>query len=425
MMDYQFLYKHDFTLDYLFAIDLLLVLFTFIVSYALKRFWDKRFLAQAEEFASATKNKVRQRFIISYRYISYPLYLTILLTIFYIGSTIAQLDTKIILIFTQFSIIWLSLRLITIVSGNRSPKLIVIIIGCILLLDIFNLTEVTIVSLENLSIELGSFKLSALLLVKAIITIIVSLWVISLISRLSRRIVINFKSLNSSSRHIITVIIDAVLYFFLFLILLKLTGFNIATIAVVGSAVGIGIGFGLQKITSNFIAGIILLFEKSIKEGDIVELSNNPGDVGFVKKMGIRYTLINTFDNKEIMMPNEDFVTHKVTNWTFSDREIRIRINIGVSYESDLNLVKKLILESAHENQHILVTRKPTCFLHEFGDSSVNFILHAWVDNVNLVEHEAKSDILFSIWNKFKENNITIPFPQRDLHIKLPQSSGI
>ncbi len=423
MTNYQFLDRYNFVLNNSFAIDLLMVLSTFLVSYFLKEFIDRRFLSKTlsrEEKKVLIKNsKIRYRFIQGYKYISYPLYLTTFLAIFYIVFDTTKLNTDIVLIFTQFSILWLSLRLITAISGNKSPKLIVIIVGCILLLDIFNLTEVTVKSLEEIYIDLGTFKLSALLVVKTVITIIVSLWVISLISGISRRIVVNFNSLNTSAKHIITVIIDTILYFFLFLIILKLAGFNIATIAVVGSAIGIGIGFGLQKITSNFISGIILLFEKSIKEGDVVELSNNPDDIGFIKKMGIRYTLIRTFDNKEIMMPNEDFITNKVTNWTFSDQEVRIRINVGVSYDSDLNLVKSLMLEAANEFHHPLISRKPECFLHEFGDSSVNFILYSWADNVNVVQHTLRSDILFSIWNKFKQNHIVIPFPQRDLHVKI------
>ena len=223
---------------------------------------------------------------------------------------------------------------------------------------------------------------------------------------------------NTSARNITTVLIDVVLYFALFLMILNIIGVDITTVAVIGSAIGIGIGFGLQKITSNFISGLILLFEKSIKEGDVVGLSNLQEEMGFVKHFGIRYTLIRTFNNKEIMVPNEDFITNKVTNWTFSDKEIRIRIDVGVSYNSDLELVKKLILEAANEYHDKNVRHNPICFLDGFGDSSVDFILYVWVSDVNTVQHAKRSDILFSIWNKFKDHNIEIPFPQRDLHIK-------
>ncbi len=401
-----------------FLIELGLIIGAFTFSYTFKKFFDKRFLRNSEQISFIKDATVRQKFIRNYRYVSYPLYLTFSLAILFIILTTLELPGTLIIPASQFSIIWFALRIITAISGSKSPKMIVIIVGLILILDIFHLTDVIADALGKLSIELGNFKLSSLLIVKAIIALIVSLWVVNLISQISRKTVSNFSSLNISAKNITTVIIDIALYFFLFLIILKLVGFDITAIAVVGSAVGIGFGFGLQKITSNFISGLILLFERSIKEGDVVELSTDPGDIGFVKRMGIRYTLVRTFDNKEIMMPNEDFITNRVTNWTFSDKEVRIKIDIGVDYGSDLELVKKLILEAATENVDEDIIYKPVCFLHEFGDSSVNFILYVWVSNVNLVQHAKRSDILFGIWNKFKDNKITIPFPQRDLHLK-------
>lgn len=414
----QFLDKLLILSDINFLIESLIVALAFFLSHSLKKIFDRKFLSDSKEISFFKGRLLRKRFVRNYIYASYPLYLTLILAVSFIILTFFDWSASLIIAATQFAIIWLSLRIITAISGSKSPKMIVIILGVILLLDIFSLTDVISHSLAQLSIQLGNFNLSSLLIVKAIIALVVSLWVVNLISQISRKIVSNFKSLNSSAKNITSVIIDIALYFFLFLVILKLIGFDITAIAVVGSAVGIGFGFGLQKITSNFISGLILLFERSVKEGDVVELSNDANDIGFIKRMGIRYTLIRTFDNKEIMMPNEDFITNRVTNWTFSDREVRIKIEVGVAYESDLNLVKKLILEAANENINEESTQKPICFLHEFGESSVNFILYVWVSNVNLVQHSKRSDILFAIWNKFKDHNITIPFPQRDLHLK-------
>jgi small-conductance mechanosensitive channel len=401
-----------------FLIELSLILASFFTSYVFKKFFDKRFLSGSAQINFIKDANRRQRFIKNYRYVSYPLYLTFIIAILFIASSSVELPGTLIIPATQFSIIWFSLRLITAVSGSKSPKMIVIIVGVFLILNILGLTDVITESLDKLSLQLGSFNLSALLIIKAILALIICLWIINLISQITRTVVSGFSSLNVSAKNITTVIIDIALYFFLFLIILKLIGFDITAIAVVGSAVGIGFGFGLQKITSNFISGLILLFERSIKEGDVVELSTNPEDIGYIKRMGIRYTLIRTFDNKEIMMPNEDFITNRVTNWTFSDKEVRVKIEVGVDYGSDLDLVKKLILESATENCGEDVKNKPVCFLSEFGDSSVNFILYSWVSNVELVQHAKKSDILFAMWNKFKDNKIKIPFPQRDLHLK-------
>jgi small-conductance mechanosensitive channel len=401
-----------------FLTELAFVALSFLLCFLFKRFFDKKFLSNSGKDISIKNTTFRNRFIKNYRYVSYPLYLTFILTILFVIFTSLSVATQIIVAAAQFSIIWLVLRVITAISGSKSPKMIVIIIGTILLLDIFHLKDIIVASFDELSINFGAFRFSSLLIVEAIIAIIVSLWVINLVSRISHKIVSNFTSLNISAKNITIVIIDIALYSILFIVILTLIGFDVTAIAVVGSAIGIGFGFGLQKITSNFISGLILLFERSIKEGDVVELSSNPEDVGFIKRMGIRYTLVRTFDNKEIMMPNEDFITNKVTNWTFSDKDVRINIKFGVSYNSDLNLVKKLALEAANENIDEETLYKPVCFLQEFGDSSVNFLLHAWVSNVRLVQNAKRSDILFALWNKFKENNIEIPFPQQDLHIK-------
>jgi len=196
---------------------------------------------------------------------------------------------------------------------------------------------------------------------------------------------------------------------------LNILNIKASSLAFFGGAIGIGLGFGLQKITSNFISGLILLFEKSIEEGDLVELEN--GVYGFIKNTGARYTLIETFDSKEIMIPNEEFITKNVVNWTYSNKQGRIDINIGVSYKCDIEKARELILEAAKEHKLCSVFPEPDCFLREYGDSSVNFLLYFWVDDVTKGRYEPQSDVMRSIWKKFKDNNIEIPFPQRDVHI--------
>ena len=211
-----------------------------------------------------------------------------------------------------------------------------------------------------------------------------------------------------------------VVYFLAFLFALGVLGIDLTALTVFSGAVGIGVGFGLQKIASNFISGIILLFEKSVEEGDLVELSD--GIAGFVRETGARYTLIETFEGHEVMVPNEDFITNRVTNWTFSNSRGRIDINIGVSYGSDLDKVATLLVEAANGHPRCSQSPAAECFLVDFGDNSVNFTLYFWVDDVIEGRKRPRSDVLFAIWRKFKENDIEIPFPQRDLHIKNPEA---
>ncbi|MFT7433673.1 MAG: small-conductance mechanosensitive channel [Alphaproteobacteria bacterium] len=159
-----------------------------------------------------------------------------------------------------------------------------------------------------------------------------------------------------------------------------------------------------------------MLFEKSVQNDDLIELPD--AIFGTIKKTTSRYTLLETFDGKEIMIPNEDFVTTRVTNWTYSNKKGRIELFIGVSYKSDIKKAHALILEAAQEHGSSDIDSPPVCYLTEFADSSVNFRLLFWVDDILVGRLQPKSDVLFSIWDKFHNNNIEIPFPQMDVHVK-------
>lgn len=272
---------------------------------------------------------------------------------------------------------------------------------------------------ETLAFQVGETRISAYLAIKAIIAITLLFWVAALFSDLSAKKVKTLGQVKASNRALITKALQILIYFIAALIALDVLAIDLTALTVLGGAIGIGIGFGLQKITSNFISGLILLFEKSIEEDDLVELED--GIAGFVRNTGARYTLIETFEGRELMIPNEDFITRRVTNWTFSNTKGRIDINIGVSYGSDLDKANELILEAAREHPRCSRNTDAECFLVGFGDSSVNFTLYFWVDNIIEGRKRPRSDVLFSIWRKLKENNIEIPYPQRDIHIKNPE----
>ena len=269
--------------------------------------------------------------------------------------------------------------------------------------------------LDSVAIEVGAVRISIFTLIQTFIVFSVVIWVTKLISQKIHQVLYRVIK-NNSDRELAIKILDSTLYIVVFLISLRILGIDLAAFTVLGGAFGIGIGFGLQKITSNFISGLILLTEKSIEVDDILELG---GDLyGKVKKLGARYILIETYDGTEIMVPNEDFMTNRVTNLTFSNSNGRIQIDIGVSYDSDIKKAMALILESAKEHPRCIKNPIPECFLMEFADSSVNFRLFFWVENVSIGRFQPRSDVLLSIWDKFKIHNISIPFPQRDVHIK-------
>lgn len=276
--------------------------------------------------------------------------------------------------------------------------------------------SIIILKSEAYTLRFGEFNISLYQLTKSVFLLIVLISLASFISDLISRKINKLKDINPSNRNLLNQVSQIILYLFIFLVVINSLGIDITTLTILSGAIGIGIGFGLQKIASNFISGLILLFEKSVEEGDLVELDG--GIYGTVKKTRARYTLVETADGREVFIPNEDFITSKVVNWTYSNKTGRVTINVGVSYDCDLNLVKKLILEAATEHAFCSKKTPPNCFLEEFANSSINFILIFWIDDITKGRFEPRSDVLFSIWKKFKQHHIEIPFPQQDIRIK-------
>jgi len=193
-------------------------------------------------------------------------------------------------------------------------------------------------------------------------------------------------------------------------------GINLSGLAVIFGLLSVGIGFGLQNITSNFVAGLILLFERPIKVGDRVTVGGIEGDV---MEINFRSTTVRSLNNIDIIVPNSEFVSSQVVNWSHGDRKIRLDIEVGVSYQSDLDTVLRSLKEVALENPEILRNPEPDVHLREFGDSSWNMKLRIWIDNPK--RHPVvQSDINCAIVRKFRENGVEIPFPQRDLHLRSP-----
>ncbi len=269
---------------------------------------------------------------------------------------------------------------------------------------------------DALSFQLGDRRFSAYLILRASIIIISLFWIAGIFSDFGEAHLKNIQNIKASNRAIIVKAFQMLVYFIAFLMALDLLAIDLTGLAIFSGAIGIGIGIGLQKIASNFISGLILLFEKTVVEDDLIELDD--GTSGFVRHTGARFTLIETFESREIMIPNEDFITNRVTNWTYSNTLGRLDINIGVSYKSDIKKAYELILEAAREHPRCSTQREPECFLTDYADSAVLFTLYFWVDNIIEGRIRPKSDILFSIWDKFEANNIEIPFPQRDVHVK-------
>jgi small-conductance mechanosensitive channel len=202
------------------------------------------------------------------------------------------------------------------------------------------------------------------------------------------------------------------------LIIFQSAGIDMSAITVLAGALGVGIGFGLQNITNNFISGLIIMFERPIKVGDRIEVGEISGDV---VNISMRATTVVTNDNISVIVPNSDFISSQVINWSHNDRNVRFGVKVGVSYKEDPEKIKDILLAVAKDNPAVLKHPEPDVIFTEFGDSSLNFDLRIWTTELIQRPQTLRSQLYFEIFKRFREDGIEIPFPQRDLHIKNPE----
>jgi len=200
-----------------------------------------------------------------------------------------------------------------------------------------------------------------------------------------------------------------------FYVAFQLVGVDLSSLAIIAASLGVGVGFGLQNIINNLVSGIIILAERPISIGDRIEVG---GVAGRVTKIQIRSTTVVTNDNITMIVPNADFISNTVTNWSHGDPKVRIRVPVGVAYGSDLKLLQQLLLEAAAEHPKALRDPTPVVLFTEFGDSSLNFELGVWTQEMTATPIHFTSEMNFIIEQKLRENGIEIPFPQRDLHVR-------
>ena len=233
-------------------------------------------------------------------------------------------------------------------------------------------------------------------------------------SFLFNRFLVN-SGLDRSLQYAISQIVSNVVLVVGVFIVLDNAGIHLGTLTVFAGAVGVGIGFGLQNIASNFISGLVILAERPITIGDRVEVA---GVAGQVQQIRARSTVILTNDNITMIVPNTKFIDSPVTNWTYGDPRVRFRIPIGVAYGSDLEKVRNALLEVAREDSHVLPQPEPTVFLETFGESSINLELVVWSKEMSYRPRRFRSDLNFAIAQKLREAGIEIPYPQRDLRFR-------
>lgn len=300
--------------------------------------------------------------------------------------------------------------------GRRtSLALIGAIALAVALLGYFDLLEPirNVLESDRLTFKIGAAKISFYSILSGMFGIVFLLWTASLISGIVEKSIGRMIWLEANNRALLTKALQVVLYFVLFMVTLDLLGIDLTAFAVFGGALGVGLGLGLQKVTANFISGIILLVEKSVKNGDLVDLGG--GISGIVRHTGTRYTLIDAGDGREIMVPNDDFISSRVTNWTFTNNGVLIEIRVNIAYGTDIELAQKLMLAEANKHPCCSHVRPVNCYLQEFGGDAISFVLSFWIDDV-ICDGRVKprSEVMLAIVRAFRENGIEMVAPKRE-----------
>jgi small-conductance mechanosensitive channel len=229
--------------------------------------------------------------------------------------------------------------------------------------------------------------------------------------------------LNISLRVALGKISRVILLTIAFLMALTEAGVDLSSLTIFGGALGVGIGFGLQKIVSNFISGFILLGDRSIRPGDVITIGTN---YGWVKELRARYIVVINRDGVETLIPNENLVTTDVINWSYSDRKVRVRIPVQISYDDDPEQAMAIMEQAATANPRVLTNPEPGVRLMAFADSGISLELRVWLSDPEEGIGNVRSDINLAIWHGFKEAGITIPYPQRDVHLRqVPGSEAV
>ena len=320
-----------------------------------------------------------------------------------------------LVIAAKLAFAWLIIRLVTSVMRNTFiVRLVSLSAWLMVALSILGQLEPVIEGLDSVSIVLGGLRLTPLLLIKLGVLLVVALWLSNIASNFAESRITRSTDLTPSIQVLLVKMIRLALMIFAGAAVMSAVGINLSVLAIFSGAAGVGIGFGLQKIVANFISGIILLVDKSVKPGDLVTIGDSSGRISAMKT---RYISVAAGDGREFLIPNEDLVTQKVTNWTYTDKNTLVKVNFGASYDADPQLVCKLALEIAATAKRAIKGKPPNCIITEFAEAGMKFSLTFWIADPDGMDN-VKSEVMLSLWEVFKREGIRMPYPVREIHIR-------
>ena len=344
-----------------------------------------------------------------------------LVWLFFVGvawqaAVLQEAPARILEIAASLLMAWLVINVASMLIRNPIwARAVAISAWTIAALNILRLLDPTVALLDSFAIQFGSVRISLLTVTKSVFALAVLLWLATVVSEMLESRLRHSPNLTPSVQVLFGKLLKFSLITIAVLAAISTTGMDLTALAVFGGALGVGIGLGLQRVVANLFSGLILLLDKSIKPGDVVAVA---GTYGWVNTLGGRYVSVVTRDGIEHLIPNEEFITTRVENWTHSDSKLRLKIPIGVHYNSDVDRALEICVRCAAEAPRVLQEPAPVCQLRAFGDNSVDLELRLWIGDPMNGINNVRSDTLRLIWKAFHEEGIEIPYPQRDLHLR-------
>ena len=320
-----------------------------------------------------------------------------------------------LMVAAKLAVAWLVIRLVTSVIRNAFiVKLVSITAWFVAALSILGQLGPAAETLNSFAIEIGGLRLTPLLLIKAGALLIAALWLTNIASNFIESRITRATDLTPSVQVLLVKIIRIGLMVVAIAIALGTVGINLSALAVFTGAAGVGIGLGLQKIVANFISGIILLADKSVKPGDLVTIGDSSGRISAMKT---RYISVAAGDGREFLIPNEDLVTQKVVNWTYTDKNTLVKVLFSTNYDADPRAVCKLAIDIAGAVPRAIKNKPPNCILTEFAEAGMKFSLTFWIADPDGLDN-VKSEVMLALWDAFKREGIRVPYPVREIRVR-------
>jgi small-conductance mechanosensitive channel len=322
----------------------------------------------------------------------------------------------------ELALAWLVIAMVSRFIGNRFLRSIIRTAGWVwVTVSILGLSDEAVGLMDGIAVQMGQVRLSVWTIVQAVTILAVLFAAARFIAKNSATRIRKNPDISPSMQVLTVKAVQLSLYGAAFFIGLKAVGVDLTGLAFLSGAIGVGIGFGLQKVVSNLVSGIIILLDKSIKPGDVISLGET---FGWIEQLGARFVSVVTRDGKEYLIPNEDLITGQVVNWSHTNAFVRLDIFFGTAYHDDPHNVRKVAVAAASSVDRVLSFRPPVCHIVGFGDSSVDYILRFWIDDPTGGLTNIRGNVYLALWDAFRDNGISIPFPQREVRMLEGEAGG-